>query len=69
MICQVDFRLVLCGRFCYSELIQLYQLYFIVLYLFYLLIQLFNLTTFYFIYFTQLLVVVQYIVVYGRYIN
>jgi hypothetical protein len=32
MICQVDFELVLGGKFCYSELIQLYQLYFIVLY-------------------------------------
>jgi hypothetical protein len=65
MICQVDFGLVLGGRFCHSELIQLYQLYFILLYLFYLLIQLFNLTTFYFIYFTQLLLVVRYIVHYA----
>jgi hypothetical protein len=38
--------------------------YCIILYLFYLLIQLFNLTIFYFIYFTQLLLVVWYIVVY-----
>jgi hypothetical protein len=63
MICQVDFGLVLGGRFCYSELIQLYQLCFIVLYLFHLLIQLFNLKAFYFIYFTQLLVV-RFIVLY-----
>jgi hypothetical protein len=62
MIYRVDLGLVLGGRFCYSELIQCYQLCFIVLYLFYLLIQLFNLTTFYFIYFIQLLLVVWYIV-------